>query len=118
MSKETEYADQLTELGVYHPAFNSVIHQLCMQERELRRTEKRWRDETKDSDEPPELHKLYPIIRAQRRDIAYLRDCLGLTPKGLEKLQGKQAGKTKQEQADSLSAKLDRMAERCKHYER
>lgn len=37
MAKEQQYIQQLTDLGVYDPAFDGAIHVLCIQERELSR---------------------------------------------------------------------------------
>ena len=84
MGKEQTYKDQLSELGVYNPAFDGEIRQLCILERELSRTMKAWKATAKDSDTPPSvLDPLYASIQAQRRDILAHRDALGLTPKAL-----------------------------------
>ncbi len=87
MSKEDTYKQQLEALGVYDPAFDPVIHMLCIQERELSRAMKAWAA-TKGSDEkfPSIDHPLYAEIARLRRDILARQDALGLTPKALLRL--------------------------------
>ncbi len=110
MKAEDKYKSQLVELGVYQPAFDAEIHTLCMMERELRREQKEWREVKKDLDtaqnaarESGDLAKSsltsllkavdshYALIMQLRRDILSHRDALGLTPKGLQRLRGKDA---------------------------
>ena len=106
MKAEDKYKNQLVELGVYQPAFDAEIHTLCMMERELRREQKEWREAKKNLDaaqgsgstEGKALASLfravdshYGLIMQLRRDILSHRDALGLTPKGLQRLRGKDA---------------------------
>lgn len=107
---EDKYKNQLVELDVYQPAFDAEIHTLCMMERELRREQKEWREGKKELDETRQYVKLYgssdtkkndlasllktidahyALIMQLRRDILSHRDALGLTPKGLQRLRGK-----------------------------
>lgn len=101
---EDKYKNQLVELGVYQPAFDAEIHTLCMMERELRREQKEWREVKKTLDAAREsgstegkalasllkaVNSHYAIILQLRRDILSHRDALGLTPKGLQRLRGK-----------------------------
>lgn len=109
MTAEDKYKNQLIELGVYQPAFDAEIHTLCMMERELRREQKEWREVKNDLDtaqnaaresgnmEGKTLASLlkavnshYALILQLRRDILTHRDALGLTPKGLQRLRGKE----------------------------
>lgn len=117
MSKEQNYKAQLQELGIYEEAFDPAIHSLAILERELSRTMKAWKEAASDYDEPAQLHPLYSVIRNQRRDIADLRDSLGLTPKGLQKLRGKKLNQSQEEEKDSISSKLDALANKCAGYE-
>lgn len=85
-SKETVYRQQLESLGVYDPAFDPAIHVLCIQERELSRAMKAWKD-TAPKDQAPQItDPLYQEISKLRRDILARQDALGLTPKGLQRL--------------------------------
>lgn len=108
MKAEDKYKNQLEELGVYQPAFDAEIHTLCMMERELRREQKEWREVKKDLDDVQRaaresgnmakasltsllkaVDSHYALIMQLRRDILSHRDALGLTPKGLQRLRGK-----------------------------
>ena len=86
MAKEQEYKQQLIELGVYTPAFDNVIHVLCIQERELSRAMKAWKATAEKSQAPLITDPLYQEIAKLRRDILARQDALGLTPKGLQRL--------------------------------
>ena len=81
MTREQKYAQQLTELGVYHPVFDPAIHTLAMMEREHQRTVKLWKASGSRVDTD-----LYQAVERQRRDILAHRDALGLTPKGLKRI--------------------------------
>lgn len=94
-SKEAIYTQRLKELGVYKPAFDSAIHMLCIQERELSRAMRAWKATAPDKDTPPPItSELYTQIRRLRQDILQWQDSLGLTPNGLKKLLGKEAAVT------------------------
>lgn len=85
-SKEAKYKQDLQNLGVYDPAFDSVIHTLCVQERELSRAQKAWAATKGDAKHPSIDHPLYAEISKLRRDILARQDALGLTPKGWQRL--------------------------------
>lgn len=87
MAKEQQYIQQLTDLGVYDPAFDGAIHVLCIQERELSRAMKAWKATAPDLKTAPSItDPLYAEIAKLRRDILARQDALGLTPKGLQRL--------------------------------
>ena len=87
MAKEQQYIQQLTDLGVYDPAFDGAIHVLCIQERELSRAMKAWKATAPDPKTAPSItDPLYAEISKLRRDILARQDSLGLTPKGLQRL--------------------------------
>ena len=85
-SKEAVYKQQLIDLGVYNPAFDSTIHMLCIQERELSRAMKAWKATAAKNEAPLITDPLYAEISKLRRDILARQDALGLTPKGLQRL--------------------------------
>ena len=85
-SKETVYQQQLESLGVYDRAFDPAIHVLCIQERELSRAMKAWKDTVPKDKAPSIADPLYQEISKLRRDILARQDALGLTPKGLQRL--------------------------------
>ena len=105
MRAEDKYKAQLEELGIYQPAFDPAIHTLCMMERELRREQKEWsfaKKRAADAQDGGASDKMvlayirdaeshYATIMSLRRDILAHRDALGLTPKGLQRLRGKEA---------------------------
>ena len=86
MGKEQQYRQQLESLGVYDPAFDSAIHVLCIQERELSRAMKAWKATAGKDQSPSTTDPLYTEISKLRRDILARQDALGLTPKGLQRL--------------------------------
>lgn len=87
MGKEQQYKQQLQDLGVYDPAFDPAIHVLCIQERELSRAMKAWKNTAPSKDDAPSItDPLYAEISKLRRDILARQDALGLTPKGLQRL--------------------------------
>ena len=86
MSKEQVYKQQLSDLGVYDPAFDPAIHVLCIQERELSRAMKAWKATVGKDEAPSIADPLYQEISKLRRDILARQDALGLTPKGLQRL--------------------------------
>lgn len=93
-SKEAKYKQDLQNLGVYDPAFDSVIHTLCVQERELSRAQKAWAETKGDAKHPSIDHPLYAEISKLRRDILARQDALGLTPKGWQRLRRQQSSST------------------------
>ena len=92
MAKEQQYIQQLTDLGVYDPAFAGAIHVLCIQERELSRAMKEWKATAEDGRAPSAADKLYTVIQQQRRDILAHREALGLTPKAFKRLRPMDSG--------------------------
>lgn len=114
MATEKTYKEQLTALGVYEAAFDGTIHSLCVLERELSRTMKAWKATAPSKDIAPSvLDPLYSVILRQRRDIAALRDSLGLTPKGLQKLRGKAMAEPAESVQTSITRALDTLAAQC-----
>ena len=105
MRLEDKYEAQLKELGIWQEAFSAEVHTLAMMERELRRVQKTWKAAQADLDKArkegaieKDLAMLlkavdanYSLILTLRRDILTHRDALGLTPKGLQRLRGKDA---------------------------
>lgn len=88
MRKEDVYKKQLESLGIYDPAFDGAIHQLCILERELSRARKQWAATSPNGAAPSLSHPLYAVITQLRRDILAHRDALGLTPKALKRIVG------------------------------
>ena len=89
--KEKDYTTALQAMGIYDPAFDAAIHQLCILERELSRAMKQWKATAAPGQAPLVTSPIYQIICQLRRDIRASRDELGLTPKALKRLRG-QAG--------------------------
>lgn len=87
-SKEAKYKAALSELGIYHPAMDPVIHDLAVLERECARARKAWKATVPEGVAPSPLDPHYALIRQQQRDILALRNSLGLTPMGLRRIRG------------------------------
>lgn len=85
VTKEQKYAETMKRLGIFDPAFEPVIHQLSILEREQSRTRKAWKASAESSEDPAMLDRLYAIILQQDKMILTLRESLGLTPKGLKR---------------------------------
>lgn len=115
-SKEAAYTRSLQALGVYDPAFDGVIHSLCILERETARIRRAWSATTPKGVAPSHLDPHYAQIRANERDIQSMRDSLGLTPKGLQRLRGK-AAEAPVDPRSEISRRLDALAERCAAYD-
>ena len=92
MAREDEYKKQLKEPGIYEPAFDAAVHDLCIMERELSRTMKAWKATAEPKQAPLTTDPLYAQIQAQRKEINAVRESLGLTPRGLQKLRGRPKG--------------------------
>ena len=86
--KEKECAELMTALGVYSPAVDGTIHQMCILGRELHRTRVAWKKTVPKGQTPSTSHELYEVILKQQRQLLAYQDALGLTPKGLRKLKG------------------------------
>lgn len=91
MTREEAYTKQLTDLGIYDPAFLPEIKQLAQLERELTRAKKAWSNTAPKGKAPSFEDPHYGIIRQLRSDILQHRDALGLTPKAFQRLRGKAA---------------------------
>ena len=105
MSKETQYRQQLQALGVYDPAFDGAIHVLCIQERELSRAMKAWKNTAPKDQAPSITEPVYAEIAKLRRDILARQDALGLTPKGLQRLR-RQAAPPSEAEAPAASGNV------------
>lgn len=117
-TKEQIYTAQLTELGIYEPAFDGAIHTLCILERELARTMKAWKTTADDKSRAPSTtDPLYAAILQQRREILTWRDALGLTPKGLQRLKGKRRDDTAEKSKNDIGSKLDAICAKVKAYD-
>ena len=135
MRLEDKYEAQLKELGIWQDAFAPEVHTLCMMERELRREQKAWKDASAllkqrlddGSETDKDLAALvksidghYSLILTLRRDILSHRDALGLTPKGLQRLRGKDAPMADGAAAPSARQVSDAFAAlqaRCQSYD-
>lgn len=129
MKAEDKYMQQLVELGVWQDAFKAEVHTLCMMERELRREQKAWREASAglkdhEGEDRVKLMKAvdahYSLILTLRRDILSHRDALGLTPKGLQRLRGKEGGMPDGAAAPSarqVSDAFSALKARCESYE-
>jgi hypothetical protein len=91
MTREDAYTKQLTDLGIYDPAFLPEIKQLAQLERELTRAKKAWSNTAPKGKAPSFEDPHYGIIRQLRSEILQHRDALGLTPKAFQRLRGKAA---------------------------
>lgn len=115
-SREKRYENQLRELGVYEPAFDAAIHDLCIMERELSRTMKAWKATAAPKQAPLTTDPLYAQIQAQRKEINAVREALGLTPRGLQKLRGRPKGDEGVAGAE-ICRRLDAIWEKVNSYE-
>lgn len=91
MARDETYVKQLTDLGIYDPAFLPEIKQLAQLERELTRAKKAWSATVPKGKAPSFEDPHYGIIRQLRSEILQHRDALGLTPKAFQRLRGKAA---------------------------
>ena len=85
-TKEQIYEQQLRDIGIWDDAFRGAVHDLAVLEREQSRARKEWKKTAEDGEAPSMLDELYQLILQQGRDIAKLRDALGMTPKGLRRI--------------------------------
>lgn len=111
MAREKEYRTQLESLGVWREPFTAAVHELCILEREQSRARKEWKASAAENEAPSVTSPIYQVILTQGRDIAKLRESLGLTPNGLKRLLGaQQAVAQPAASADALSQILDSIA--------
>lgn len=102
-TKEQTYTAELKKLGIYDPAFDAAIHQLCILEREHSRVQTAWHASKLENEKHPSFtHELYPVILQLRRDIRTSRDELGLTPKALKRLKGELDFKADEQPAETV----------------
>lgn len=100
-------------LGIYSPAFDGEIHQLCILERELSRARKEWKRTASDGNSPSFTHELYSVITQIQREILTRRESLGLTPKALKRVKGAVEFGTEEDAPTSiLGFVLDEYADR------
>lgn len=116
MTKEQIYTQQLQALGTYDPAFDPEIKQLAQLERELTRAKKQWSRTVPTGEAPSVLDPHYPVIRQLRQDILAHREALGLTPKSLARLRGKNGGSGETATA-AVGKALDRLWEAVSDYD-
>ncbi len=116
MTREQIYRQQLTELGIYNPAFDPEIKTLAQLERRLTRVQKAWSETAPSGGKPSFLDDHYPIIVQLEDKILAHREALGLTPKSLRRLIGVAGSDTPQQQ-DMITAKLDQIAARVAGYD-
>lgn len=115
-TKEQIYQEQLVALGIYDPAFDPAIHQLCILERELSRAQKQWKATAAPGQAPLVTSPIYQIICQLRRDIRASRDELGLTPKALKRLKGAAPASPEAPQQGIIS-RLDEIKRRVEAYD-
>ena len=116
MTREQIYRQQLTELGIYNPAFDPEIKTLAQLERRLTRVQKAWSETAPSGGKPSFLDDHYPIIVQLEDKILAHREALGLTPKSLRRLIGV-AGSDAPQQQELITAKLDQIASRVAGYD-
>ena len=112
--KEAVYKQQMIDLGIYEPAFDSSIKMLAQLEREKSRVQKAWKATAKKDEAPSVLDPHYAIIVQLRRDILALRDVLGLTPKALRRLRNR--GSEPAAAGGSFADRLDAIWEQVSEY--
>lgn len=110
MTREQKYKQEMQKLGIYEEIFDPEISTLAQLERELQMAKKAWSKTAPPDGKPSVDSDLYAIIQKMRGEILQHRDALGLTPKGLHRLRGVQAGDSP-DQKDLIAAKLDKIAE-------
>lgn len=86
MTKEVRYIQQLKDMGIWEDAFAGAVHDLVVLEHEQSRTRKAWKASAEDGEKPSMLDEHYQLILQQGREIAKLREALGMTPKGLRRI--------------------------------
>ena len=103
MALEQQYEEQMRSLGIWEDAFAAEVHTLSVMERELRRAQKRHKELLTNGLEKS-ADAVYTTILQLRRDILAHRDSLGLTPKGLQRLKGREGRAEKPVHAMDLAA--------------
>ena len=85
-SMKQKITRELQALGIWQPAFEPVVHDLCVLRLETSRTRKAWKATAPAGQAPSPLDPLYALIRQQQREILALEDALGLTPRAFRRL--------------------------------
>jgi phage terminase large subunit-like protein len=126
MAKEEMIRDAMRAVGTYNEIFEPSIKQLAKAERQLSRSEKEWRKQggkmvadlvNKTGGQYKAKDPYWAGVEQQRKDVTALRNQLGLTPTGLNKVRNRQAsadiGKSRIEQLldDAHDYALDHAAE-------
>lgn len=100
MGREAMIKADMEAVGTYSPIFDKSIHDLAKLERELSRAEKTWKANggqqvaelvNKTGGKYTAKDPYYAIVDEKRKDIAALRNQLGLTPTGLSRAKTKAA---------------------------
>lgn len=111
-SKEAKYKRAMSELGIYHPAMDGLIHELAILEREAARTRKAWKQTAPPGEAPSALDPHYTVLRQQQRDILAIRGALGLTPIALRRIKGAGTETKKPDEAPTTFTVLSKVLEK------
>lgn len=85
-SKEAKYKSMMESLGTWNVAYEPLVHELCILEREISRARAAWKKTAPPGAAPSPLDPHYAMIRQMVRESTALRDALGLTPRGLRRI--------------------------------
>lgn len=85
-SKEAKYRQQLEDAGVWHDAFETAVHDLCILERRKSRAMKAWNETVPKGGTPSIAGDLHDALLELEKEIFRQRERLGLTPSGMRKL--------------------------------
>ena len=88
MTKEEKVREQMISLGTWNEAFSPMVHSLCILERETSRARAEWKKTAPPGRAPSAMDPHYAVIRSNEKEIAAMRDALGLTPRGLRRIKG------------------------------
>lgn len=100
MAREEKIREAMQAAGIYNEIFEDSIRALAKAERQLSRAEKEWRKRggqmvaqltNKTGAEYTAKDPYWAVVEAQRKDVQAMREKLGLTPSGLQKVQRKAA---------------------------
>lgn len=91
-SKEEKYKTMMESLGTWNVAYEPLVHELCILEREISRARAAWKQTAPPGGPPSPLDPHYTMIRQMVREATALRDTLGLTPRGLRRIKGINTG--------------------------
>lgn len=95
MAREDKIREAMQAVGTYSEIFESTIHQLGKAERELSRAEKAWKASggkmvadlvSKTGQAYTAKDPQWAVVEQMRKDVVALRNQLGLTPTGLNKV--------------------------------